>query len=219
MMLDVVATRAIHPDEEVFIDYGEEWESAWDAHVQNYGNPCQSEPARKTSMIISSMNLDKFNQDHHVWSIDHFTVCQKRKVVPTDSFLVVENMEESLLHPESIEGYTLPVLESFSSITWQHIGFNITETDPVSRRTPCMILGASNYTATFDVVYLLPSTVTPNSGKVFRVVDLPADDLQFIPMPFRSDTFHKKSFRHPIKIPDDVFPEHWKDYPRMTPED
>ena len=72
--MDVVATRDIQPDEEVFIDYGEEWEVAWGDHVQNW-KPCQQ--GRLSTSVISEMNNDKHNSAHHEWSTDHFTVCQK----------------------------------------------------------------------------------------------------------------------------------------------
>jgi hypothetical protein len=213
MVLDVVATRDISPDEEVFIDYGAEWEMAWDTHVDNYGTPCQSEPARKTSKAISSMNEDKFNKDHLSWSDDHFTVCKERFIIDKDTFLIVADKEEALRDPFSIGGFTLPVLETFTSITRNHIGFNLTKMHGPNGRVPCLMVGAMNETeATIDVVYFLPDAdLPPNAGRLFRVFRLPSADLEIIPMPFRSDMFYKKSFRQPIKIPDDIFPGHWKD--------
>jgi hypothetical protein len=219
MVLDVVATRDIGPDEEIFIDYGAEWEMAWNAHVDNYGTPCQSEPARQTSHAIFSMNENKFNKDHLTWSDDHFTVCKERKIIAKDTFLIVADKDEALRNPISIDGFTLPVLESFTSITRSHIGFNLTEMrgPDFEGRVPCMMVGAMNETeAIIDVVYFVSHAgLSPNT--LFRVFRLPAAELDIIPMPFKSDTFHKKSFRHPIKIPDDVFPEHWKDNPQTTP--
>jgi len=215
MVLDVVATRDIQVDEEIFIDYGEEWETAWNQHVHNYGNTCQSKSNTKTSKTIASMNIDKFNPDHHAWSDDHFTVCKNYNIIDTDTFLIVADMKEAHRYPETIGGFTLPTLDSFASITWDHIGFNLTTDDAFSDRKPCLIVTVrSEPIAVFDVVYFLTSDVTPQAGKLFRVVNLPATDLEFIPMPFRSDTFYKGSFRHAIKIPDDVFPRHWKDAPK-----
>mmetsp|Transcript_31361 Transcript_31361/g.46875 ORF Transcript_31361/g.46875 Transcript_31361/m.46875 type:complete len:578 (-) Transcript_31361:773-2506(-) len=43
LMLEYVATRDIQPGEEVFIDYGEEWQKAWDEHVKKW------EPTSKES--------------------------------------------------------------------------------------------------------------------------------------------------------------------------
>ena len=41
-MMDFVATRDIQPDEEILIDYGIEWEKAWDEHVTAWRSPCES---------------------------------------------------------------------------------------------------------------------------------------------------------------------------------
>jgi len=45
-MLEFVASRDIQPGEEVFIDYGEEWQNAWDEHVKKW------EPISKESDYI-----------------------------------------------------------------------------------------------------------------------------------------------------------------------
>jgi hypothetical protein len=36
LMMEVVSTRDIEPDEEIFIDYGNEWKEAWDKHVKEW---------------------------------------------------------------------------------------------------------------------------------------------------------------------------------------
>ena len=36
LMFDIVATKDILPNEEIFLNYGNEWSNAWDAHVQNW---------------------------------------------------------------------------------------------------------------------------------------------------------------------------------------
>ena len=34
--MDLVATRDIQPGEELFLDYGNEWEEAWNRHLQTW---------------------------------------------------------------------------------------------------------------------------------------------------------------------------------------
>jgi hypothetical protein len=214
MVLDVVATRDIVPDEEVFIDYGVEWEMAWTKHVSNYGRPCESDPARKTSRAIYLMNENKFNESYAAWSDDHFTVCKRRAIIDKDTFLIVAKEDEAQINRTSW-GFNIPVLESFWSITPNHVGFNLTKMHPSNERVPCMVVSMDETEAVFDVVFFLSDpNLPPNAGKLYRVFRLPADELEMIPMPFKSDMYYKKSFRHPIKIPDSIFPEHWKDTPQ-----
>jgi len=48
ILFDIVATRDIFPDEEIFINYGEAWESAWNKHQSEwdarYGSPTNDSP-------------------------------------------------------------------------------------------------------------------------------------------------------------------------------
>lgn len=43
LSLEIVALRDIEPGEEVFMDYGEEWEEAWAAHVASWAPPSRGE--------------------------------------------------------------------------------------------------------------------------------------------------------------------------------
>ena len=52
LAMEVVALRDIHPHEELFLDYGEEWESAWLQHVRDW------QPANGASSYISAADLD-----------------------------------------------------------------------------------------------------------------------------------------------------------------
>ena len=70
-MLEFVASRDIQPGEEVFIDYGEEWQNAWDEHVKKW------EPISKES------DLTRWTEKRDTPSGDPVTVYElNKKYVP-----------------------------------------------------------------------------------------------------------------------------------------
>jgi len=50
--LEIVATKPIHKDEEIFLDYGDEWEEAWQKHLQQW------EPLKGSDRYLSAIDLN-----------------------------------------------------------------------------------------------------------------------------------------------------------------
>mmetsp|Transcript_20107 Transcript_20107/g.27934 ORF Transcript_20107/g.27934 Transcript_20107/m.27934 type:complete len:296 (+) Transcript_20107:94-981(+) len=194
MVFDVVATRDIRPDEEVFIDYGEEWENAWKKHVEEFPSkaPCRFQnPCFQSSKSINRMNHDKFNPLYHQWSEQHFTVCRP-------------------VHEKESEDNIIVQKNDATEFAWDHVGFNLTVAGDI--RTPCLITKVHEAEQAFDVVYFLRLESDGMIHHVLRPVShLEADSIKFVSKPYKSDLFWEGSFRHEIKIPDEIFPQHWKD--------
>jgi len=90
LSLEVVATRDIVPGEEVLIDYGRDWETAWQDHVQNWdrssidaGAPQQS--ASAASDFISAQEANN-------------------RQGPILSTLISHNLRENVNHPYLLVG-------------------------------------------------------------------------------------------------------------------
>lgn len=218
MIFDIIATRDIHPDEEVFIDYGEEWENAWNQHVKNFVSPCHVNDVDsrrfKSSKMVKSMNNDKFNATYHTWGEDHFTVCV-REYFPTNDESAIRLMPEDYETDTDFDDVETHV-GSFREVTYNDEGFNLT---PFSgRRIPCKILRADPEDGMFDVVYFTKDESTDrallDARYLRRMRTLPAESIEFINKPYKSDMFWSGAFRHEIKIPDEIFPPLWKDLKR-----
>eukprot|EP00547_Thalassionema_nitzschioides_P014871 CAMPEP_0194250442 /NCGR_PEP_ID=MMETSP0158-20130606/23056_1 /TAXON_ID=33649 /ORGANISM="Thalassionema nitzschioides, Strain L26-B" /LENGTH=1173 /DNA_ID=CAMNT_0038987265 /DNA_START=46 /DNA_END=3570 /DNA_ORIENTATION=- len=206
VVLEIIATRDIEVDEEVFIDYGIEWEQAWNTHVRDWQSPCDN-PNVLSSRAIRMMNDDKFNPEFHAWSESHYTVCQ-----------LASEKDPHLMHllkeghsPIDSDEYVFEYL----GITWNHIGFNYSNPEGNTMRKPCLILNANKEKDTFEVAIFYGSTKHQSiqSRKLQLKGDLSAESLEFIDVPLRSDMHWKGGFRHPIFIPDEIFPKQWKDLP------
>ena len=204
MVLDFVALQDIGVEEEILIDYSEEWEEAWLDHVKNFKSPCLADglggDVLYSSKATKEMNSDKFNPTYHTWSDDHLTVCRFGE---SSTWL-------RLLGPNEVSHDGSTVESPFNGITIEDEGFEISRAS--SSRQPCRILSSDPTNETFEVVGMWTNH---NGGQSAPFVKyhhgLHADDVIFLNKPERSDTYWPGAFSHPIKIPDGIFPEHWKD--------
>ena len=57
LSIDFVATQDILPGEEVFLDYGSEWETAWDTYVRDWRPPLGSETYVSATSILENEPL------------------------------------------------------------------------------------------------------------------------------------------------------------------
>jgi hypothetical protein len=213
MVLEFVAIRDINPDEEIFIDYGDEWDNAWNEHVKNYEPPCpfdiDDQPCFKSSKVVKEMNYDKSNKRFHTWSEDHFTVCHQEGRIMTEDALIMLTPDFFL-----IDGYDKEFISSFSGVSYDDEGFTYAK-DQNEGRIPCRILREDPHEGTFDVVYFTHEMSTDSNLNETRFLrrqkHLPSRLLDFVNKPYKSDMFWKGAFRHEIKIPDSIFPKLWKD--------
>ena len=221
MVLDFVAIRDIKPDEEIFLDYGEEWEEAWNKHVSEWSSPCgyfSGTSCFESSMLVDRMmNADKFNSLYHDWSEHHYSSCQVASA--TLNKMVTEGKAVVLTKevPKSFDAaMDTRIKQQYEGITAEDPGFKLPAN---GNYRPCKILANRPGVREFDVlVYLgdpghfagkLPQA---KGGKVLlKVEKLSADNLRFVSKPLKADMFYPKAFRHEIIMPDESFPELWRD--------
>ena len=205
MVMDVVATEDIAADREVFIDYGTEWEKAWFEHVRNYGSRCSKDEAAASA--IFAMNQDKLNPAHFHWTSNHFSICQLVNVNGNPNFEDIYILAKGESRPNGAVHFE----HEYRGITFDHEGFDLAVLEPL--RSPCIFLETSKPDNTFlAAIFESPNTegLTETIRKI-RVGWLTTDEVDFLPKPWKSDMHSPRAFRHEIKIPDSVFPEHWMD--------
>lgn len=227
MVLDFVALRDIAPEEEIFIDYGEKWQQAWDRHVAKWKSPCkttggtdQSDCFESSYMVTEEMNDDIHNPKYFRWSKVHMTVCRADDTVPWDTGQIVYLVEERPSSTKLLEDQR--VRETFMEASFYDEGFDYPHhalSDGYVQ--PCEILQSHPETGTLDVLYFfgasddVPSEHThpdlPDARVVVKYARLAAHHVQHIHKPLTADWHDPQAFRHEIHIPDDNFPELWKD--------
>jgi hypothetical protein len=212
LSMEVVAVRDIAPGEEVFADYGIEWEKAWQQHVaswkppsrrndrQNFVRAKEANEQTGSLTILVAGDLREKPRDKYL-----FTGCQ---------YWTTDLDEDHVWEEEKPDWETLDdaqLLERYADDgSFYHGNYSLAN-DKVY--WPCSILKREG-DATFLVrihqskwhsqqpwdYYQLPRLLT----------NYPRNSIQYFVRQYKSDQFLPGAFRHHIGIPDKIFPPQWK---------
>mmetsp|Transcript_41941 Transcript_41941/g.98303 ORF Transcript_41941/g.98303 Transcript_41941/m.98303 type:complete len:749 (-) Transcript_41941:79-2325(-) len=213
--LEFVATRDIETDEEVLIDYGKAWEDAWNIHSTSWPwNIIIKEG--NLSASVHNMNKHKFESSHS-WSKYHMTICDAKR-------LNVEqpNNDISINEIDIIDEEMMKEVENMNTLL----------------NVPCKILKGKKGKNTFDIIFpgskdfaikhssdkekasckSINSCYDNGSWNFFEAKGLDAEFLRFTTRSGRLDHQRDGVFRHEIRMPDNMFPDSWKDSVSISTE-
>ena len=195
MMLEIRAIREIEDGEEILLDYGKDWESAYEKHVMEWQ---ENEPsAKEESCDVSDEPAawrTGLEQQNEPYPQNTVTACfylpmtihqpEQRKVRGGDSVGVV--WKRSLPYGElSRRVQTCEILERFPETDYNEV-----EEDVEYKYT----------------VWVHPNKEIPAN---FLMFDVPAEEIMLMKVPYTSDQHWTGAFRHEIGIPENVFPPAW----------
>ena len=188
LAMELLATRDIEAGEEIIMDYGDEWEAAWNAHVASW------EPPHKGHKTAVELNAD--------------TTSRLRTVFE-------EHTEQH--YPDGVRLYCDTGVEKSDDWKKSYESGKLEEylwkTD--AAWWPCEILRVKT-ADNGDVLYTThmfevdEKTGGEEAKNSILVRDVPRAVFHFIDKPYMSDTFLPNAFRHDIRIPDDLFPAAWR---------
>jgi len=182
LTLEVVALRTIQRNEEIMIDYGPSWEEAWKEHVAKWRPPTNA-------------------------AYTHDDGSSDTRFVPVSDM----NLDK--------EKYLLTKADLAAGRTYPHknvrIGCYVTNT-----YHPCNILTKSNDGWYTVLIYPFQNANQDALGKSQRytwpfnkedaISTLQSRDIKFFAGPYSSDHYLEGVFRHHIGVPDEIWPEHWR---------
>lgn len=176
LQIDFVALRDIEEDEEIVIDYGKEWEEAWQQHAKDF-------VPRKD--YIPAFELNEMED------IDYWVYSEERD------------------YPAA------------SVQLWCHGWYINNRLDDNAEDQECRILkNLGNDRYRVQLIYTDYNDgdryVTIEEGRILW--DVPSDIFYFVDLPYTRDHYNLNSFRHRMMIPDDMFPDMWKNVGRPKPE-
>jgi hypothetical protein len=188
LVMELVATKDINEGEEVLLDYGKEWQAAWDAHVKVWN-----------SKVASGEIPEK-------WPIRALDLNEEYKTKP---FKTVEELEADP-YPDNVRVGCFLVADEDDNVdgseedpkTW---GGSISGDLETHQLFFCRIT-KRNKAEPFNY------TVTAGKTNTRTFKNVPHSAILFLDKEGTSDQFSPGTFRHAIGIPDDIFPKGpWRD--------
>lgn len=186
LAMELVALRDIEPGEEIFLDYGDEWEAAWQRHVAEW------KPVEGADTYVSAFEMNQ--------QVDHqFRTEFEQMKDPYPPNLMLKFHKSFLHHQERrtwLQLHPLPFNNTLNE--WME-----------SRSVKCDILRYTVVGKRVLYTIAIPSTDDTN-GEHVLLEDVPQEAIFFQDRPHTTDIFLENAFRHDIRIPDEIFPEQWK---------
>jgi hypothetical protein len=237
LALEIVALRNIEPNEEVTIDYGEEWEKAWKEFVASWTPPPRQASADTTWITATEANakplgpiMDDFvsHDLRHVRQHEYlFTGCQYHpdeedlkmayRIPAGGNATKTESNERALVDwmDMSDEDILARYATDGSRFLYHGTGYS-THLD--SSHYPCAILLPENSTDN-DKTYTVRILASPykKEAQPWEKADVPRiltnysrNSIHYFVRPQQSDQHLPGVFRHPMGFRKDQFPEQWK---------
>uniref|UniRef100_A0A7S4AHG7 SET domain-containing protein n=1 Tax=Pseudo-nitzschia australis TaxID=44445 RepID=A0A7S4AHG7_9STRA len=185
LVIEIVATKDIKEGEEVFIDYGKEWQDAWDRHVEEWNEN------KEDSWPIRALDL---NQEHRTKPFRTIEEEPYPEEVMMKCFLMVTKPDGEI-HMDSL-GRKVRIWSDSESGKSNIVSNNLFDCEiETHEETPT---GHS-----YNILW--------NSGKSITVVTgVPHRAIVFLDQPEVGDQHIWNSFRHYISM-GDIFPDLWKE--------
>jgi hypothetical protein len=208
--MDIVAVRDIAPGEEVFMDYGPAWENAWKNHVATW-EPFEPMFSAKEANdqdyppdFLISGDLRKTTYHPHL-----FAGCQ---------YWTTENDEHTVWDkkdPDWRDRTDRELLEKYADDGSDYVGDYSHHHD--LSYWPCVLFRPeeNNGLSSAYTVRILQNPFTKKqtwaSNQLPRfLTNYPHKSIHFFVRKEETDQSLPGVFRHYIGMPDDVFPQHWK---------
>ena len=191
IILEIVALRDIAPGEELFLDYGRDWENAWNQHVQAWQPPPGA--------------------DQYVYPADMDETAPLRTIQEQQTDPYPNNLITMCQTPD------WSARRSNRTIEWYDAGRNwwrgMTYCHVLERETGYN----GDYVYTVALIFdhrpqeLEFSALTQTPRREWYIdIKVPRRAIRFIEKPYMDDEHLPNAFRHPIQLPDNLVPKAWK---------
>ena len=170
----------------IFIDYGKNWETAWEEHVQSWKSLSKDYDVKTYGAIMGRIedlrSVEELKDTPYPDNTD--LLCYGGKIVDDEMDDYKDNEETTIDGTRGFDG-------------------NEDELDEPDFLMPCEILEKDDHEDRYTVL------IERESVK-FTVENYPKSSIRLMIKPYTSDQHIYDAFRHFMEIPDDIFPQHWK---------
>lgn len=201
LIMELVATSDIAYDEEIFLNYGSQWESAWNEYIKNIRlddfdrHFTSSEALNNRLEWLKTVN-EQEDEPYKFSNYDDIrTICF---VAKNEKNLLLDATEKSM------KTYRWSGTDGLIHADYSY---------------PCVVIARNLKVFDFDEVYdrqdsVFPAPITYTVVLIdedIKIVDVPRKAIQFFDNEYMSDNSWRKAFRHEIHLPDHMVPPIWRD--------
>lgn len=202
--------------EEVFIDYGEDWENAWNDHILNW-KPRDRPKDWMTALQANAQTdhiLPEFIAGDLRGSVEHaylFTGCQYHTSTADGSYAYAKPNKgwHDLTDEEILSKYA----EKGDVFGYPRADLGYSKHDDTSH-WPCTVLLPETEDGRYTVrIHQNPwedEMEWEKNGVPRILTGYQRSDIHFFVQPYKSDQQLPGAFRHALGIPEDMFPAQWK---------
>lgn len=187
LAMELVAIKDIEPGEEIFLDYGDEWEAAWQKHEEEW------KPVEGADTYVSAFEMNQ--QFDHVYR----TEFEKMKGNYPSNLML--KFHKSFQDDKVRRNWLTKHPETITDDTWNDDWLEHGSVD-------CEILRYEQVEGRTLYTLVIPADDERKEWTLLE--DVPREAIFFQDRPYTSDIFLENAFRHDIRIPDYLFPEEWK---------
>jgi hypothetical protein len=221
LVFQYVATRDIQPNEELFLDYGNEWEAAWQYHLQQYPydqsddhTSSSSSKHPSTPKYISAHEYDYYHRDALIRTMDEQMVepYPKNLQIRCHRSLYLRYSSTIAIYEWTGKDYGLPCriidrwIEPNIVTSSVHMDLYTVQIEYVPIHTV-----AEQHCSDKNQNDPTTASIETRSTAIWVTrTDVPRSAIRFFDMPYTTDLHQPYAFRHFIEINDDIFPSQWK---------
>jgi hypothetical protein len=209
LMMDIIALRDIKEGEEIFLDYGREWQVAWETHKAEFEMSKYSLSLEDINYISAERFMAKSNSEKYYRTLFEQGTNPYPDNLQTYCFYEQHNDELLAGEDDTYRKY------NGSSRGFKRFSWNDHPEHPCMR--PCTI--AERYeTADEDEPRYNVEMFRDDNDEVmyycsismdYFYKDVPHSDIRLLDRARTTDVFRKSAFRHEIGVPDGFYPREW----------
>ena len=229
LVFHYVAIQDIQPNDELFLDYGDEWEAAWQYHIQQYPYSNHNHRSEHEDDNENEPTSSSSSSSNYPPPSPKYISAQEYNYYHSNALL--RTMDEQMVEPYpnnlQIRCHRSLYLEYSSAIgiyEWAQQDYGL----------PCRILDRWIETSmmtsslhmdlyTVQLEYVPTHTVmehhysddqwndnTAATAIWVNRTDVPRSAIRFFDTPYTTDLHQSYAFRHYIPMDDEIFPSQWK---------
>lgn len=219
LMMEFYAIRDIHEGDELLLDYGPAWQSAWDEHVQEWNRRLEQLDLASSVETAMTVLSNVGTKNDYLSAKEYYRECLDTIDLNSSHVECLAQIPSwtelrCLVRPSVVEaGEAGSKLDGDTVFDWTPLKGNTTMMD---QSIPCHVLSKDGDTGTYIVQAELlvhnQTTETLTAPRTTRTIrNVPLTGFFLVDRRYTNNQLLRHAFRHEIALPEAMVPSAWRD--------